>query len=285
MCFESCTMTAADMFGSGRGPVVIDDTPVGCGWSAGCRCAAAIVRARSDVGRGHARGHTSHPEVVLVVGTRPEAIKVAPLALALQGSQLQPFVVSTGQHRHLIDQVLTTFDLRPDLDLKLGRPRRTLASLTASALTAMVDQLQRRRPEAVVVQGDTNHGVRCRAGRLLHRRSAGPPRSRVAQWRPAQPLPGRGQSAPDRGHRRSPLSRLAGPGESAGHWGRPSHHRGHRQHRHRCPAPGRAAAPSPSATPCSAVSRPIRVGSSWSPCIGANRGVPRCARRCRDWPR
>ena len=101
------------------------------------------------------RGHTSHPEVVLVVGTRPEAIKVAPLALALQGSQLQPFVVSTGQHRHLIDQVLTTFDLRPDLDLKLGRPRQTLASLTASALTAMVDQLQRRRPASVVVQGDT----------------------------------------------------------------------------------------------------------------------------------
>jgi UDP-N-acetylglucosamine 2-epimerase (non-hydrolysing) len=95
--------------------------------------------------------------VLLLVGTRPEAIKMAPLAIALQqeAHDFDTILCSTGQHRQMLDQALGAFGLAPDLDLDLMRPNQTLAALTSRILVGLDEVLGRTRPDLVVVQGDT----------------------------------------------------------------------------------------------------------------------------------
>jgi UDP-N-acetylglucosamine 2-epimerase (non-hydrolysing) len=94
--------------------------------------------------------------VAVVVGTRPEVIKLAPVVLALrQSHELAPLVISTGQHRTMLDQALEVFGIAPDLDLGLMAPGQTLEELTARALVKMKEALAAVSPSWVVVQGDT----------------------------------------------------------------------------------------------------------------------------------
>ena len=96
------------------------------------------------------------PEVAVVIGTRPEAIKLAPVVRAFEaGGRVRPFVVSTGQHREMLDQALDVFGLDPEVDLDLMRPNQSLAELTARTLERTRELLRERRPAFVVVQGDT----------------------------------------------------------------------------------------------------------------------------------
>lgn len=94
--------------------------------------------------------------VLLAIGTRPEAIKVAPLYHALRSD---PFfrvtTCITSQHRELLQQMLSFFDVRPDVDLQVMQPRQTLADLTSTVLTRADKLLAETRPDLVVVQGDT----------------------------------------------------------------------------------------------------------------------------------
>ncbi len=95
-------------------------------------------------------------KIILVVGTRPEAIKMAPIYRELQARDgAQPLLLSTGQHREMLLQTLAAFGLAPDHDLGLMRPSQTLPDLTARALTALSDYLDATRPDVVLVQGDT----------------------------------------------------------------------------------------------------------------------------------
>ncbi len=98
------------------------------------------------------------PVVVCIVGTRPEAIKMAPLILRLRsrGGELETRVVTSGQHRGLLDQALVDFGLTPDTDLDLMRPDQGLADLTARALVGLSEYLGRTRPAFVLAQGDTS---------------------------------------------------------------------------------------------------------------------------------
>ena len=90
------------------------------------------------------------------MGTRPEAIKLAPLVKALDAhEEIESVLCVTAQHRQMLDQVLKLFELRPDVDLDLMRPNQDLFTLTASIITAMKDVLQDVRPDVVFVQGDT----------------------------------------------------------------------------------------------------------------------------------
>ena len=94
---------------------------------------------------------------LLVFGTRPEAIKMAPLVrecLARQGD-VEPIVCVTGQHREMLNQVVDYFEIRPDLDLELMRPDQSLSELTARCILAVDRVLEERRPHCIVVQGDT----------------------------------------------------------------------------------------------------------------------------------
>ncbi|MBI9114619.1 non-hydrolyzing UDP-N-acetylglucosamine 2-epimerase [Sanguibacter suaedae] len=96
------------------------------------------------------------PLVMVVYGTRPEAIKVAPLIRALEASTaLDVVTVVTGQHREMLDQVNELFGIVPDVDLDVFEHGQSLAQVTARVLERLDPVLVERRPAAVVVQGDT----------------------------------------------------------------------------------------------------------------------------------
>lgn len=97
------------------------------------------------------------PTVTCVVGTRPEAVKMAPVILRLrrERSRIACRVVATGQHRGLLDAALADLGLCPDLDLNLMRPGQGLPELTARALTALAGVFSDMRPGLVLAQGDT----------------------------------------------------------------------------------------------------------------------------------
>jgi UDP-N-acetylglucosamine 2-epimerase (non-hydrolysing) len=93
---------------------------------------------------------------MVVYGTRPEAIKLAPVIRAIDASsRLRPVVTLTGQHRTIVEQVNSMFGIRPDHNLDVIRPRQSLHGLTARVLERLSPALQQERPDAVVVQGDT----------------------------------------------------------------------------------------------------------------------------------
>lgn len=94
--------------------------------------------------------------VLSIFGTRPEAVKMAPVVQALaQASGIESRVCVTAQHRQMLDQVLNLFNICPDVDLNLMRPNQSLAQLTADILTALDPVLQDIQPDWVLVQGDT----------------------------------------------------------------------------------------------------------------------------------
>lgn len=94
--------------------------------------------------------------ILCVIGTRPEAIKMAPVIIALQNeSWVNVRVLATAQHRNMLDQVNKFFGINPDIDLNIMRPNQTLTTLTARLLLELNDVLQTENPDAVLVQGDT----------------------------------------------------------------------------------------------------------------------------------
>jgi UDP-N-acetylglucosamine 2-epimerase (non-hydrolysing) len=109
--------------------------------------------------------------VVCVLGTRPEAVKMAPVVLRLrrQGSGFEVRVVTTGQHRELLDRALADFDLAADRDLGVMQPNQSLAELTARALVALDDAIVRERPDMVMAQGDTTSALCAGLASFYHR--------------------------------------------------------------------------------------------------------------------
>jgi len=95
-------------------------------------------------------------KIMVIYGTRPEAIKVAPLIRALDESEFfTPQVAVTAQHRSMLDQVNEVFGIKPEFDLDIHTPGQTLAEITTRVLTGVHALLAEQRPDAVVVQGDT----------------------------------------------------------------------------------------------------------------------------------
>jgi UDP-N-acetylglucosamine 2-epimerase (non-hydrolysing) len=95
-------------------------------------------------------------KVLSVLGTRPEAVKLAPVIQALQSHpEIESSICVTAQHREMLDQVLQVFDIHPDYDLNLMRPDQTLAELTAALFTHLDPVLVEKKPDWVFVQGDT----------------------------------------------------------------------------------------------------------------------------------
>jgi UDP-N-acetylglucosamine 2-epimerase (non-hydrolysing) len=95
-------------------------------------------------------------KILVAIGTRPEAIKMAPVVLALGRSDwAEVRVLATAQHREMMDQVLSVFGVKPDIDLDIMRPNQTLPELTARLITALDSVLAKESPDVVLVQGDT----------------------------------------------------------------------------------------------------------------------------------
>lgn len=108
--------------------------------------------------------------VLCVVGTRPEAIKMAPVILALKKTNWASVrVLATAQHRQMLDQVLSFFGITPDIDLDIMRPNQTLTLLTARLLSELDGVLQSELPDVVLVQGDTTTVMTVALGCFYHR--------------------------------------------------------------------------------------------------------------------
>lgn len=95
-------------------------------------------------------------KIMLVFGTRPEAIKMAPVVKALEAeSEFKTIVCVTGQHREMLNQVLETFDITPDYNLDIMKEKQTLSDVTSNILISIQDVLRVEKPDIVLVHGDT----------------------------------------------------------------------------------------------------------------------------------
>ncbi|MDA5560714.1 UDP-N-acetylglucosamine 2-epimerase (non-hydrolyzing) [Exiguobacterium sp. MMG028] len=95
-------------------------------------------------------------KVMTVFGTRPEAIKMAPLVLELKKrSDIEPIVVVTAQHRQMLDQVLSLFEIKPDYDLDVMKDKQTLFDVTTRVLHGLDEVMKEAKPDIVLVHGDT----------------------------------------------------------------------------------------------------------------------------------
>ena len=130
-------------------------------------------------------------KVLCVFGTRPEAIKMAPVIKALRRrrSEIETVVCVTGQHREMLDQVLTLFDIRPDYDLNLMQENQSLAGLTAGALTRLDATLGEARPDWVLTQGDTTTAMVATLAAFYHRVKVGHVEAGLRTWNKYHPFP------------------------------------------------------------------------------------------------
>lgn len=113
--------------------------------------------------------------IMLVFGTRPEAIKMAPLVKEFQKhlDVFETLVCVTGQHRQMLDQVLNIFGIRPDFDLDIMQQGQDLYDVTAKVLVGMRDVLKRAQPEMVLVHGDTTTSMAAALASFYHQISVG----------------------------------------------------------------------------------------------------------------
>jgi UDP-N-acetylglucosamine 2-epimerase (non-hydrolysing) len=128
--------------------------------------------------------------IMCVVGTRPEAIKMAPVILALKKEAwAEVRVLATAQHRHMLDQVLNFFDIQPDIDLDIMRPNQALAELTARLLLKMDEVLSAEKPDVVLVQGDTTTVMAVALACFYRQIPIGHVEAGLRTWDMANPFP------------------------------------------------------------------------------------------------
>lgn len=128
--------------------------------------------------------------VLCVVGTRPEAIKMAPVILALKKEPwAQVRVLATAQHRNMLDQVLNFFGIAPDIDLDIMRPNQALTTLTARLLLEMDQVLTNEKPDVVLVQGDTTTVMTVALACFYHRIPIGHVEAGLRTWDMQNPFP------------------------------------------------------------------------------------------------
>ena len=95
-------------------------------------------------------------KIMTIFGTRPEAIKMAPLVLEMQkDEEIEPVVVVTAQHREMLDQVLETFNITPDYDLNIMKAGQTLSEVTGRVIEGLESVIKEVKPDMILVHGDT----------------------------------------------------------------------------------------------------------------------------------
>jgi UDP-N-acetylglucosamine 2-epimerase (non-hydrolysing) len=129
-------------------------------------------------------------KISLIFGTRPEAIKLCPLVLALsEHPDLEPHVCVTGQHREMLDQVLDVFGVKPDVDLSLMLPNQSLGTFTTRAILGCEEYLRTAKPDLVVVQGDTTTVFAAALAAYYHRIPVGHVEAGLRTWNKNSPYP------------------------------------------------------------------------------------------------
>ncbi|MGG3791584.1 UDP-N-acetylglucosamine 2-epimerase (non-hydrolyzing) [Geobacillus thermodenitrificans] len=130
-------------------------------------------------------------KVMTIFGTRPEAIKMAPLVLELQKQSewIEPIVTVTAQHRQMLDQVLDIFGIRPDYDLNIMKDRQTLADITTRALQGLDDIMRQVKPDLVLVHGDTTTTFVASLAAFYHQIAIGHVEAGLRTWNKYSPFP------------------------------------------------------------------------------------------------
>lgn len=129
-------------------------------------------------------------KVLCVVGTRPEAIKMAPVILGLKKeSWADVRVLATAQHRQMLDQVMSFFGIAPDIDLNIMRPNQALTTLTARLLLELDNVLLAEKPDVVLVQGDTTTVMTVAMACFYHRIPIGHVEAGLRTWDIQNPFP------------------------------------------------------------------------------------------------
>lgn len=129
-------------------------------------------------------------KILCVIGTRPEAIKMAPVILALKKEPWANVrVLATAQHRHMLDQVNSFFDIEPDIDLNIMRHNQSLTTLTARLLFELDDVLQAEKLDAVLVQGDTTTVMTVALACFYHHIPVGHVEAGLRTWDMQNPFP------------------------------------------------------------------------------------------------
>lgn len=128
--------------------------------------------------------------VSLIFGTRPEAIKLCPLVLALQQHpNFEPHVCVTAQHRQMLDRVLEVFGVKPDVDLNIMKSNQRLAPLTSKAIEALDVYMAKQKPDIVLVQGDTTSVLCAALVAFYHRIPLGHVEAGLRTWNKFSPYP------------------------------------------------------------------------------------------------
>lgn len=130
-------------------------------------------------------------KVMLVFGTRPEAIKMAPLVLELKKrvEQFEPIVTVTAQHREMLDQVLSIFDIDPDYDLNVMKEKQTLAQVTTRVLEGLDEVIKESEPEIVLVHGDTTTTFAASLAGFYNQVAIGHVEAGLRTWNKYSPFP------------------------------------------------------------------------------------------------
>ncbi|AGT33514.1 UDP-N-acetylglucosamine 2-epimerase [Geobacillus genomosp. 3] len=130
-------------------------------------------------------------KVMTIFGTRPEAIKMAPLVLELQKQSewIEPIVTVTAQHRQMLDQVLDIFGIRPDYDLNIMKDRQTLAGITTRALEGLDDVMRKVQPDLVLVHGDTTTTFVASVAAFYNQIAIGHVEAGLRTWNKYSPFP------------------------------------------------------------------------------------------------
>ena len=129
-------------------------------------------------------------KISIIFGTRPEAIKLCPLVLALKRHKdFDVNVCVTGQHREMLDQVLYVFEVQPDADLNLMESNQALPSLTAKAITNINRYLDDYKPNFLIVQGDTTTTFTATLTAFYHKIPIGHVEAGLRTWNKYSPYP------------------------------------------------------------------------------------------------
>lgn len=126
-----------------------------------------------------------------VFGTRPEAIKMAPLVLSLKrrSEEFDEITVVTGQHREMLDQVLSIFRIKPSYDLNIMKSRQTLSDITSNVLLKLGQIIEKEKPDIVLVHGDTTTTLAASLSAFYHQTKVGHVEAGLRTWKKYSPYP------------------------------------------------------------------------------------------------
>ena len=129
-------------------------------------------------------------KVMTVFGTRPEAIKMAPLVLKLKkDNRFEEVTVVTAQHREMLDQVLEIFKITPDYDFNIMHKNQTLADITSKVLTDMSKVIKKENPDIVLVHGDTTTSFAASLATFYEQTTLGHVEAGLRTWNKYSPYP------------------------------------------------------------------------------------------------